>query len=241
MRNKLLQIVIDFVLPKRCLSCSALVDEDHSICPKCWSGLTFLSSPYCDSCAFLFEISVSNELNLCAECTKEKYYFDKSRSSLIYDQFSKTLILQFKHNDATHLAKLFAKWMRRSSQDIIKQTDLFIPIPIHWQRLLSRKYNQAVLLANELAQITSIKSYNDIIHRVRHTAPQTGNKLHRQHNIRNVFAFNEKYIEFINKKSVTIVDDVHTSGATLNECAKLLKHYGAEKVYTITIARVARL
>ena len=221
--------------------CHTLVNEDYSLCPLCWSNITFLSDPYCDCCAFPFEISVNNELNICAKCNNNSYFFDKSRSCIIYDKFSKKLILQFKHNDSLYMAKLFAKWMVNSGQDILKQTDLLIPIPIHWRKLLFRKYNQAALLSNEISKIIQIPSQNNIVYRVKHTKVQSGNNANRKQNIKNVFELNEKCIRFVNKKNVTIIDDVHTSGATLNECAKVLKKYGAKQVNTMTIARVARL
>lgn len=214
------------------------------MCAACWSHLTFLGGPSCPVCAYPFPIDLQQESEnpICGGCLKAPPPFDLGRAPLLYDMASKDLILRFKHGDALHLTPAFAKWMLRSGEDILTKTDYIAPVPLHWTRLLKRNYNQAALLASSIARQKSIPFLPTLLTRIRATPPQ--GKLgtaERFQNVRHAFGLNKKYSNLINKKVITLVDDVYTSGATLKECANILKKEGAATVYILTLARVAPL
>jgi ComF family protein len=161
-----------------------------------------------------------------------------SRSAVIYDVFSKKLILDFKFFDHIENKKLLAQWMYLAGKDIFDAgVDVIIPIPLHKLRLLKRKYNQSAILASELSKMTNIKSDYKSFVKIRSTQPQSecsGKK--RITNIKN--AFTVKNPENIKGKRILLIDDVYTTGSTLRECAKVLKKAGAKSVDALTIAKV---
>jgi ComF family protein len=174
----------------------------------------------------------------CVNCLNKKDNLRYSRSAVIYDVFSKKLILDFKFFDHIENKKLLAQWMYLAGKDIFDAgVDVIIPIPLHKLRLLKRKYNQSAILASELSKMTNIKSDYKSFVKIRSTQPQSecsGKK--RITNIKN--AFTVKNPENIKGKRILLIDDVYTTGSTLRECAKVLKKAGAKSVDALTIAKV---
>ena len=182
----------------------------------------------------------------CAECLKTQPPFSKTKAAVLYDQSSKDLILKFKHGDATHLAPIFASWLEqannRSLHNFFEDTDVFIPVPLHWTRLLKRKFNQASLLSNALSKRTGIPTDHHFLKRVRRTKSQGHlSPEDRIKNVRGKFSINPKKTKDFKEKVITLIDDVYTSGATVTACAQELKKAGVKDVYVLTLARVARL
>lgn len=164
--------------------------------------------------------------------------FRLNRSAVHYDEASKNLILAFKFMDRTDNAKILARWLKIAGQDIWHQgVDVIIPIPLHYTRLLKRRYNQSGLLAAELHKLTGLKvDYTSVIKHKR-TKPQVEFSGHaRVKNVKD--AFSVKHPEKIKGKRVVLIDDVMTTGSTLKECALALKRAGAKSVDTLTVARV---
>jgi ComF family protein len=161
-----------------------------------------------------------------------------ARSSLEYDEVSKPLILSFKFYDRTEYNKVFAKWLKLAGKDIFDAgVDLIIPIPLHYTRLLKRRYNQSALLAKELSKLSGIKTDYGSVVRHKRTKPQvqfSGSARHR--NVKD--AFSVKRPINIKGKRIILIDDVMTTGSTLSECAKALLSSGALSVDFLTIARV---
>jgi ComF family protein len=163
----------------------------------------------------------------------------QARSALVYDEGSRRFVIKFKHGDGTYLAPPLATMMMRVGQEILANTDILIPVPLHWRRLFWRQYNQATLLSLGLTHQTGILTKTDILKRFRSTPSQGHqNRKERYHNIRGAFRVTSDKAAFIKGKRLTIIDDVLTTGSTVTECARTLLRAGAKEVRVITLARV---
>ncbi len=235
-----LKALLDVILPPRCGGCGEPVDETPGLCGECWSRLTFITHPFCEQCGFPFELEIQGEL-LCGPCLKSPPPYTKLRSVFCYEEKSKDLILRFKHGDATHLTPLLVTWMARTSEDLLQETDLILPVPLHWVRLMKRGYNQAALLARGLSKKTGIPYVPDILKRVRSTVSQGHlSSVERRKNVSRAFCVRETARRKLLEKRVLLVDDVFTSGATVTECVKALKKSGVNDVFVLTLARVVK-
>ncbi len=229
--------LLDFVFPPRCPICHQEVSASHTLCPTCFQKMTFLTQPCCRICGRPFEFQSWNQL--CGNCLKKEPPYHKARAVLKYDDMSKGLILKFKHADRTEIRPLFINLMVQSHADLIRETDVIIPVPLHWTRLIKRTYNQADLLAKPLAKLFR-KTYLPLgLKRIHHTKSQGHlSKKDRQRNIRQAFRVTNPAA--IQGKRILLVDDVMTTGATVEECAKVLRKAGAIYVNVLTVFRVIK-
>lgn len=237
---KILAKILNFILPPRCAVCGKILNTDKGVCDKCIKEIEFLKAPICHRCGHSLTEATSQTDNylLCGQCLRNKrQVFRLSRSAFIYDDFSKKLILDFKFYDHTELAPLLAKMMYVAGSDIFASSvDVIIPVPLHYTRLLWRKYNQSSLLAKELSSLTGIPTNNFILRKTRRTKPQTEcSGAIRLKNLKNAFVI--KNANLIRGKRVLLIDDVLTTGATLKECSLALKRAGAKSVDWLTVAR----
>jgi ComF family protein len=158
-----------------------------------------------------------------------------------YDEGARPLILRFKHADRTEAAPAFARWMARSGAALLEDCDLIAPVPLHRWRLLRRRYNQAALLALELSRLADRPAVPDLLERRRNTPSQGRmSRSQRALNVRGAFAVAPRHRERVRGARVLLVDDVLTTGATLEACARALKRAGAARVEVLTLARVVR-
>lgn len=235
----ILDQIINYILPPRCLKCGKLLPEDTGLCAKCLDNITFISGLYCQKCGYPLEHAPEGKKMLCASCLKHKRTpFRINRSACVYDEASKPLILDFKFHDKTDNTGVLARMMLVAGEDIWnKGVDVMIPIPLHFTRLLKRRFNQSALLAKELHKLNGIAVDYDSVIRARRTRPQVEfSGRERVKNVRD--AFEVRHPERIKGKHVLLLDDVMTTGSTLRECALVLKRAGAASVDTLTIARV---
>lgn len=236
----ILKQATDMVLPPRCIVSGELVERQGMLSSKIWLDLNFISAPYCTRCGMPFEFEVGQELE-CGDCLANQPAFDSARAALRYDEKSRDIILGFKHGDKTLAVKSFAPWLKRAAGERIDEADFILPVPLHRWRLIKRRYNQAALIALEFSKQTGIPAIPDGLLRVRHTPVQGHLKIKdREKNVRKAFAVNEKYMGALKQKSVILIDDVYTTGATVNECTKVLKKAGASAVHVLTVAKVVR-
>lgn len=226
--------VLDLFLPPRCISCQKMVVDQHTLCQACWERARFLSNPCCDLCGLPFEYDVPDRA-LCLDCAMRAPPFSAARAVFPYDDFSRDLILGFKHGDRTDLAPAFGTWMCRSATKLIEQSEYVVPVPLHWRRLMKRRYNQAGLLAQEIARQSGLKYEPALLKRIRHTAVQGHlSRMARQKNLQGAF----QIIGDIDGARILLVDDVLTTGATVLGCTNALLRAGAAEVRVITLARV---
>jgi ComF family protein len=165
--------------------------------------------------------------------------FDQAISVFEYNDFSRGMILRFKHQDATHLSDQFAGWMYRAAEQLMESMDLLIPVPIHFRRLLERKYNQSELLARDLQRLSGLIYEPRILIKSKPTPRQEGlTRKRREKNITGSFDVDKKYQPLLAGKNVLLVDDVFTTGSTVDECSSILKKHGASSVVVLTLAKV---
>jgi ComF family protein len=231
--------VLDLVLPPRCAGCGATVAESGALCPACWRAIEFLTPPCCPRCAYPFEFAVSSE-TLCAACLARPPVYDRGRAVLRYDSGSRGMLLAFKHADRTDLAPLFGRWLALAGAELLAEADLIAPVPLHWTRLWTRRYNQAGLLAQRVAAETGRPFRPDLLIRRKRTAPQKSGRAARTRNVAGAFAVPARQRPKIEGRRILLVDDVRTTGATLDGCARALKAAGAAGVDVLTLALVVR-
>lgn len=236
--RRLGRAVVDGVLPPRCLACGAIVSEPDALCGLCWAGINFFAPPWCAVCGLPFPYPVGDGA-VCAACSRDRPSWDSARAVMRYDKNSRRLVLMLKHGDQTHLATAFGRWMQRVGAKMLGGADLVIPVPLHWTRLFTRRYNQAALLARAIKAAGGPRVAPDLLLRRRRT-PSQGRlgPLARARNVRGAFALRRGCD--VKGKRVVIVDDVLTTGATVEECARVLRRAGAESIGVLTLARALR-
>ena len=234
-------MALDVLLPPKCLKCSARVSSAHNICPDCWKDIHFISDPKCVGCGFPFGDELGTDFSAlgetyCAACQKSPRHFDRAVSALRYDDDSRVMILGFKHQDKTEYTRYFSKLLRHAGKDFWHDADIIVPVPLHKNRLLSRRYNQSALLSKCLSGMVGIDHRPEALIRVKNTPPQQGNLNKRSKNVKGAFKVSDH--AKIKDKTVILIDDVYTTGATADNCAIALKKAGAKQVFLLTIYRV---
>ena len=246
---------LDVLLPPRCPVNGTIVDRPGAISPEAWRDLTFISDPKCACCGMPFPITVETDsvtsssssfsssaaVLVCGACLASPRPYDAARSVFAYDDGAKPMILAFKHGDAVHLHTTLAPLLRSIGGDFLTPDAVLVPVPLHWGRLIKRRYNQAAILAQEVGKLAHVACWPDVLIRTRATPPQGHkNAKDRHKNVAGAFDMRPVYHGRITGKTCVLVDDVFTTGATLEECSKVLKANGAKHVYILTIARVVR-
>jgi ComF family protein len=229
--------LVDGILPPRCLSCGAVVDEPDALCGSCWATMTFFAPPWCAVCGLPFPHPMGDGA-VCADCARQRASWDRARSVLRYDKHSRRLVLALKY-DRTELARALGGWMRRAGGEILDGVDFIVPVPLHWTRLFARRYNQAGLLAHAIHAAGGPPVAPDWLIRRRRT-PSQGRlgPLARARNVRGAFLLRPGHS--VTGKRLVVVDDVLTTGATAEECARVLRREGAGFVGVLTLARALR-
>ena len=208
--------------------------------PDAWSRVIFLEDPVCDGCGAAFEADGGAfAASRCAACLAQLYAFDRARAACVYDEASRGLVLKFKHGDHQPFAPLFARWISRSAAPLLEQADAVVPVPLHPLRLMSRRFNQAAEIARPLAASSGLAFLPDALVRQTHTTSQGGKSLRgRRLNVKKAFAVTEAGRRQIKGRRILLIDDVLTTGATAEACARALLDGGARAVDLAVIARV---
>jgi ComF family protein len=232
--------LLDAILPPLCLGCREIVVEPGALCADCWRNLSFVSPPQCARCGVPFAQDIG-ERTLCIDCLVRPPGYRRARAAMVYDARSRRLVLPFKHADRTDMAPACGAWMARAGAELVAQADLVAPVPLHWRRLLTRRYNQAVLLARAVARDAGLSLAPDLLRRMNWTASQAGLRAkERRRNVRGAFDVNPRWMNRLRDRTVLLVDDVLTTGATVDACVAVLLREGAAHVDVLTLARVVR-
>jgi ComF family protein len=231
------RVALDLIYPHRALDDDAPV-QTPGLSVEGWSRVAFLDDPVCDGCGTPFEFSLGPGA-LCAACLAKPRAFDRARAACLYDDASRGLILQLKYADRTDLSRLFAAWISRSARDLLAGADAIAPVPLHPSRLFRRRYNQAAEIARPLARLWSRDYLADVLVRRRDTGAQAGRSgSGRRRNVAAAFAVPEGRRRLVEGRRILLIDDVMTTGATLESCARALRAAGAAGVDAAVIARV---
>jgi ComF family protein len=231
--NRILQSVIAFALPPRCPGCGIVVDGDGSFCVDCWLSLNFLPDAGCSRCNTPMEIAGIT----CARCLASPPAHDQVIAAVAYGDIAKSIALKFKYGRRIGLSRTIAGFLRTKAS--LFPDALLVPVPLHRRRLWSRGFNQSVLIANDVSRLNGNRVALDILMRTTAT-PKLGTlgARERAKAVRGAFSLSAKAKAVCAGKTILLVDDVYTSGATANACAKLLKKAGAANVHVICWARV---
>ena len=232
---------LDLIFPRACYHCKRILrgESNPCFCSDCWSTIAFLEDPRCPSCGkpFVSKVALSySPGHRCGDCRVRPPLFDQAVAMGPYEGVLAESIRLFKYHGKTNLAGPLGELLVRELGKL-STADCLIPVPLHPKRLREREYNQALLLCDSIKKQTGLQVIPDIIERVRETRPQTGLPIKdRRRNVRGAFIV--KRPQYIEDRRVMLIDDVLTTGATVNECARILKRAGAKAVYVLTLARV---
>ncbi len=231
---------LDLLLPPQCLSCGTIVAEGAGLCAQCWDQIGFLGPPACPKCGFPFEFEMGDDI-FCGACLRSPPVFGRGRAAFRYDEHSRGLILDLKYRDRTYLAPALARLLYQAGQELVQDADAIVPVPLHRWRLARRRFNQSALLAIELGKLSGKSVLADALLRHRATRTQGGlNRNARRRNVRAAFRLRPHARQQIEGLNILVIDDVMTTGATLDATARCLLRGGACGVDVLTLARVVR-
>ena len=230
--------VADLVLPPACPVCRARIGSPGGLCADCWGKVRFLERPWCERLGTPLPLDLGPGI-LSAAAIANPPAFARARSAVAYEGPVPDLVQALKYTDRTDLAPMLGAWMARAAHELVADADLLLPILLHWTRLARRRFNQAALLAGVVGTITSVAVRSDILVRSRRTPPQVGlGRDDRARNMRGAFAVPERRKADIAGRRLILVDDVLTTGATLEAATDVLLRAGAARVDVLTLARV---
>ncbi|HET6183543.1 MAG TPA: ComF family protein [Acetobacteraceae bacterium] len=231
---------LDLLLPPSCITCGRAVERNGLLCPECFRRTGFVTAPYCDCCGVPFDARPPARGRLvCARCDAAPSAFARVRAALRYDAGARALILPLKHADRTEIAAALAPMMARAGAELLRETELLAPVPLHRWRLFRRRYNQAALLARAIGRLARRPVLPDALARTRRTASMGAKSAaERQREVENAFAVRPRHAVRIAGRRVLLIDDVMTSGATADACARALLAAGAARVDVLVAARV---
>ena len=223
----------DLIFPKNCLSCNSRLKENEDIiCKNCENSLEFLTKNICEICGKPLEN------NICGLCSNTDHFFDKARSVFPFEQTLRNIIHNLKYEEMTKVGKYLGKF---ASEYLMKykpfeNVDFITPVPLHKVKKRIRGFNQAEYISRKIATEMKWNHIPDLVLRKRFTDSQTRLSAEgRQKNVSNAFLLNKKYD--VKNKNILLIDDVFTTGSTVNSISKHLKDNGVNKVFVLTVAR----
>ena len=222
------------------MACGVETENERGLCQSCWIDTHFATGQVCDSCGVPVPEG-AQEIIHCDSCLSFPPAWDQGRCSVLYEGAGRKLALLLKHSDRLDLVPQMAQWMYASAAPLIEEDTVIIPVPLHRFRLLRRRFNQAAILAQKLGKLSKRSVYVDALRRVKPTKTQKNmSREERFQNLDNSMILSPRFKDQLKDKSVLLVDDVMTTGATLSACAEICRASGAKKVNVVTFARVAR-
>ena len=236
-----LQSVIRAIYPAQCVACDTQTEAEFGLCGACWRETQFIGGLICDTCGTPLPGEDRGEIIQCDDCMTIARPWERGRAALIYDGIGRRMVLQLKHGDRTDLARPAALWMARIARPLLRDNTVLVPVPLHWLRLARRRYNQAALLAHGLGKVLDRPVCADALQRPKPTRPlERHTRDARFAALAGAIVPNPKRVAAIKGRSVLLIDDVMTSGATLATAAEAALAAGATDVSIVTLARVVK-
>jgi ComF family protein len=228
---------LNIALPPLCPACRQLVGQ-NGLCASCWSKLSFIAPPYCERLGIPFPYDPGpNAISMQAIAHPPAYH--RARAAVRYDDIARTLVHALKYGDRLELAPIMGHWIARTGKELLPEADAIVPVPLHWRRLWMRRFNQSTLLAKAVSHISGIPLAETALRRVKATAQQVGlSKTERARNVQGAFGVPPASKAAVAGRRLILVDDVLTSGATIDACSRALLRAGAANVDVLVFARV---
>lgn len=237
--TRLIKSFVDFIYPPQCWLCHTRVLTHDTFCAPCWQQLHFIHPPFCTRCAQPLPYLVRGEAEQqCLACLAQQPRLTHTRAVWGYNAASSRLILAFKNHDASHLTPIFARFLEGVSRDVLQKTDVLIPVPLARRKLFSRFFNQSAELARALEKRTGIPMDTTSLKRVAALDQKTLGLAARKKNVKGVYFL--KKGSSLKGKRIALIDDVYTTGATLEACADVLYAAGAADVSALVLARTLK-
>lgn len=236
-----MQALLQVVYPPQCLICDARVTSDFGLCASCWRDTPFITGLTCTKCGTPLPGEDDAAEVLCDDCLTIARPWAAGRAVMTYHDNARKLVLALKHGDRIDLARPLSAWMQRAAAPILKPGMLVAPVPLHWLRLIKRRYNQSALLSAAVARMAGLEHCPDLLQRTRHTGSQDGlTRDGRFANMEDALKAHPRRAARIEGRHVLLVDDVMTSGATLAAAAEACIAAGAADVSVLVLARVVK-
>jgi ComF family protein len=231
------RVAVDVGLPQLCASCREPVGSD-GLCPVCWSKLSFIAPPYCERLGIPFAYDPGPGV-LSMEAIADPPAYRRARAAVRFDDVARTLVHALKYGDRLDLAPMMGRWMATAGRSLTAEADAIIPVPLHWRRYWARRFNQSALLAEAIAKASQVPLALGALKRVKATPQQVGlSQAARALNVQGAFRVSPTGKAAIAGRRLILVDDVITTGATIDACARALLRAGAAEVNVLTFARV---
>lgn len=231
-------VFLEWVYPPHCTACGAASGTAHALCPACWAEMPFISRPYCDRLGVPFAADLGVAL-VSPQAIADPPAFARGRAAVLHDGPARDMVHKLKYADRLDLARPMAKLMMQAGADLLTESPLLVPVPLHWTRFLRRKYNQSTELGRWIARETGFELAPHLLRRQRRTRQQVGmTRAERQRNLAGAIAVPENRALAVSGRHIIIIDDVRTTNSTANACAHALRRAGAAKVDVLTFALV---
>ena len=228
---------LDIALPTLCVACREPVSGE-GVCAACWAKLSFIAPPFCPRLGIPFVYDPGPGL-LSMQAIAAPPAYQRARAAVRYDDVARTLVHALKYQDRTDLAPTMGRWMARAGQELLSQADVLVPVPLHWRRGWSRRYNQSGALARVIQRQSGVPVAGAALKRVRPTQQQIGlSRSERETNVQGAFQVAAERKADVQGRHVVLIDDVLTSGSTVDACARALLRAKAAQVDVLVFARV---
>lgn len=233
-----LSLAFDVALPPVCPVCREPVAASGGLCARCWSKLSFIARPYCERLGTPFPHDPGDGV-LSMQAIADPPAYGRARAAVRYDEIARALVHALKYGDRLELAPAMGRWMCEAGRELLAGADALIPVPLHWRRLWMRRFNQAALLARAVSERSGVPVLHGALRRARATAQQVGlARAERARNVQAAFRISDTGKAMIRGKRIVLIDDVLTSGATVDTCARTLLRGGALGVDVVVFACV---
>jgi ComF family protein len=230
-------LALDVGLPRLCAACREPVGGE-GLCAACWSRLSFITRPYCERLGIPFPYDPGPGV-LSLEAIADPPAYRRARAALRFEDVARSLVHALKYGDRLDLAPTMGRWMALAGRELLAEADAVVPVPLHWRRQWARRFNQAALLSELVSKATGVPVAHGSLKRVKATPQQVGlSQSQRALNVQGAFRVSPDGKLQVAGRRLILIDDVITTGATVDACARALNRAGAAHVDVLVFARV---